>query len=95
MTHSSSGGSGLASDETHDGQVAVIVLREPFSSLLFSLSSDLSNHDYSLGFGVTHKLLENIDEVGSVEGITSNSHDGGLTETHMGGLVNSLIGEGS
>ncbi len=48
---------------------------------------------FTLSFGVNNESFQDIDEVGSVERITTNTDDGGLTKTSMSGLVNSLIGQ--
>ena len=69
----------------------MIVLRQPLGSLLLGLSADLSNHDDSLGLGVVHELGEHIDEVGSVERITTDTDNGGLAEAESGGLIDSLV----
>ena len=71
----------------------MVVLRKPFSSLLFGLSTDFSNHDNTFGLWIVNEALEDIDEVSSVEGITTNSDDSGLSEVLGGSLVNSFVGQ--
>ena len=95
VTHATAWRGSLSSDEADNGEVAVVVLADPFGSLFLGLTTDLSDHDDTLGLGVDNELTENIDEVSSVEGITANTDDSGLSESLEGGLVNSLVGEGA
>ena len=76
MAHSSLGRGGQSSDEAHDGLILFVVLLDPLGSHFLVLASDFTDHDDAFGLGVDHELLEDIDEVGSVEGVTSDTHDG-------------------
>lgn len=76
VTHSSSWWRCLTSDKTHDWEVSLIVSREPLSSLLLGLSSDLTDHDDTFGLWVDNELLKHINEVGSVEWVTTDTNDG-------------------
>merc|ERR1712195_289385 len=71
----------------------MVVLRKPLSSLFFGFSTDFSNHDNSFGLWIVDEALEDIDEVSSVEGITSNSDNSRLSEVLGRCLVNSLISQ--
>lgn len=82
----------MAGDKTDDGEVPVVVGGEPLSSLLFSFSSNLSDHDDSLSLRVVHELFEHINKVSSIEGVSSDTDDGGLAESKGSGLVDSLVG---
>jgi hypothetical protein len=95
VAHSPLGRCSEASDEANHGLVLLVVLLQPIAGDLLGLSSDLADHDDALSLGVDHKLLEDIDEVGSVEGVSSDADDGGLSEAGLGCLVDGLIGEGS
>ena len=95
MSHSSAGRSSTTSNESDNGLVGVSVLLQPLSSLLLSSSTDLSDHHDTLGLRIVGEALQTVDEVGSVERITTNTHDGGLTKTVGGGLPDSLVGQGS
>lgn len=72
-----------------------IELRQVVSSLLLSHTADLSNQDDALRFGILEEHIEAIDEVGAVERITANADAQRLAQTHLRGLVHSLIGEGA
>lgn len=85
----------MSSDETNHGEVSLVVGAEPLSSLLFGLTSNFSNHDDTLSFGVHNKLAQDVDEVCSVEGVTTNAYYGGLAKSVMRCLVDSFIGERS
>lgn len=83
----------MSSDETNHGEVSLVISAEPLSSLLFGLTSNFSDHDDTLSFGVDNKLAQNIDEVCSIEGVSSNAYNGGLTKSIVRSLVDSFIGE--
>lgn len=95
VTHSTARRSSLASDETNNGQVAVVMLRQPLGSLLFSFTADLTNHDNTFSLRIIDELGEHIDEVGTVERITANADNGRLTEVILRGLVDGLVREGT
>ena len=75
VTHSSAWRSGLASDERNNREVPLVVLREPFCGFFFGLTTDLTDHNDTVSFGVNDKALEDIDEVGAVEGISTDTDD--------------------
>ena len=50
---------------------------------LFGLSSDLANHDDSLRVGVIEEHVETVQEVGAVEGVTTDADAEGLTEADL------------
>merc|ERR1712165_493158 len=80
MSHPPARGSGHASDEADHwlGVGARVVFLQVLSSLLLGLSSDLTNHDDSLGLVVVDEALKAVDEVGAVEGITADANTEGL-----------------
>jgi len=63
--------------------------------LLLGGASNLSDEEDALRLVVIDELLEAVDEVGSVEWISSDSDDSGLAEAVVGGLVHGLVGEGA
>ena len=73
VTHSSTRRRGLTRNKTDDWQIALIICAEPFSSLFLCFSSDFSNHDDTFRLGIVNKTREDIDEVCSVEWVTSNA----------------------
>ena len=79
VTHSPAWRCCLSSDKADNWKVAGVVLCEPGGSFLFGLTTDLTDHDDTVGLGVFHEFLEDVDEVGAVEGITTNTNDGRLT----------------
>lgn len=95
VTHSSLGGSSEASDETNDWLLMDIVLLQPIAGHLLSLPSDLSDHHDSLGLRVDYEFLEDVDEIGAIEWISSDTDNSGLSEPSLGGLVDCLVGEGA
>lgn len=54
--------------ETHS-----VVLFQEIGSVLLSISSDLSDQDDPLSFGVLQKHLQTVDEVGAVKRISTDS----------------------
>jgi hypothetical protein len=44
---------------------------------------------------VVEEHLQAVDEVGSVERVSSDAHTQGLPQAHHGGLVDSLVGQGA
>lgn len=97
VAHATARGSGDTSDEADNGLAVAnsVGLLEELGGVLFGRSTNLTNHDDTVGLGVLSEDLEAVDEVGAVEGVTTNTDDEGLTETSLGGLVDSLVGEGS
>ena len=66
---------------------------EVFSSLLFGITTDLTDHHDTLGFGVVEEDLEAINEVCAVERITSDTDAESLTESGLGSLMDGFVGE--
>ena len=54
---------------------------KPLSGFFFGLTSDLTDHDDTFGLGIVNELCEHINEVSSVEGITTDSDNSALSET--------------
>ena len=79
MTHAPLWGGSNTCNETYYRFVLGIVLADPISSHLFVLSSNLTDHNDSLSLRVLHEALKNVNEVGSIEWITTNSYDGRLS----------------
>jgi len=76
MAHSSSWGCSLSGNKTDNWEVSFIMGTEPLGSLFLCLSTDLTNHNNSFGLWVVNESREDIDEVGSIERITTNSDNG-------------------
>ena len=75
VAHTPAGGSGHAGDEGHHrlGVGAAVGLGQEFGGLLLGFTADLADHDDALGGGVVHKDVEAVDEVGTVEWVTTNT----------------------
>lgn len=76
VAHSSSWWCGLTSNKANNWEVAFIIGAEPLGGLLFGFSTDLTNHYNSFGFWVVNESGEDINEVGSIEWITTDSDNG-------------------
>lgn len=95
VAHSSLWRGSQTSNESNNWLVMDVVFLQPIAGHLLSLPSDFSDHDDTLGFWVDYEFLEDIDEVGAVEGISSDTDNSGLSESSLGGLIDCLIGEGA
>jgi len=73
MAHSSSWRSGLSSDKTNYWEVSWVVSGKPFSGLFLSFSTDFSNENDTFSFWIRDEAFKNINKVGTVEWITTNS----------------------
>merc|ERR550532_313077 len=97
MTHPSAWRSSDASNEpNHRFCVgSSVVLHHPFCCFFFCTASNFTNHYYSLSFWIVHKFVKGINEVGSVEGISTNSDACGLAKAHFSRLSNGFVGQSS
>ena len=87
VSHSSSGRSGSASDESDNRLVVLVVLLDVLGGVLLHRASDLADQDDTLGLGVREEDLDDVDVLGSGEGVTTDTDGEGLTETGEGGLA--------
>ena len=95
VTHTTARGSANAGDETNGGLVVLVVGLEELGSILLGATTDLTNHDDTVGLLVLEEDLQAVDEVGAGEGVTTDTDDQGLTKTSLGGLVDGLVGQGT
>lgn len=96
MTHAAARGSSASSNERDDGLgllAGQVVLLQELGGLLLGAASDLSDHDDTLGVRVVQEQGQAVNEVGSVEGITTDTDAKGLAKTDLSGLVDSLVGK--
>ena len=70
--------------------IAEVVLGQKLGGLFLGITADFANHHDALGVLVLQEDVETIDEVGAVEGITTNANTESLSETSLSGLVNGL-----
>lgn len=47
----------------------------------------------TFSFGIVDESFEDIDEVGTVERITTDTDDGGLTKANLCGLIDGFVGQ--
>jgi hypothetical protein len=95
VTHPAFGRGCDPRDEAEDGLLLGVVLLDPLSGHLLSLPPDLPDHDNALGLRVDHESLEDINEIGAIEGVSSNADDCGLAQPCAGALVDCLVGQGA
>ena len=82
-------------DESNDGFLLDIVLLQVLSSLLLHRTTNLSNKNNTFRSFVLHEDFQNVDVLGSGERISSDSDAERLTESNLGGCVDSFVSESS
>ena len=95
VSHSSSWRGGLPSNKTNNWKVSWIVGRKPFSSLLFSLTTNFSNENDTFSLWIRNETFKDINEIGSVEWISTDSDNCRLSEILSRCLINSFISQSS
>jgi len=96
VAHTPTGRRRDTGDERDNGLLLLLVgLTEEVRGILLGGTTDLTDHDDTVGLGVLEEDLEAVDEVGAAEGVTADTDDERLTETGLGGLVDGLVGEGT
>lgn len=95
MTHAAAGGSRDTGNERDGGLVVDVVGLEELGGILLGGTTNLTDHDDTVGLGVLEEDLEAVDEVGAGEGVTTDTDDEGLTKASLGGLVDGLVGQGT
>lgn len=95
VTHTAAGGSTDTGDEGNSGLVVDVVGLEELGGILLGGTTDLTDHDDTVGLGVLEEDLQAVDEVGAGEGVTADTNDERLAKTSLGGLVDGLVGQGT
>lgn len=95
VTHAAAGGSGDTGDEGDSGLVVDVVGLEELGGVLLGGTTDLTDHDDTVGLGVLKEDLQAVDEVGAGEGVTADTDNERLTKAGLGGLVDGLVGQGT
>lgn len=95
VTHTATRGSTDTSDEADGGLVVYVVGLEELGGILLGAATNLTNHDDTLSFGVLEEDAKAVDEVGTGEGVTTDTDDERLAKTSLGRLVHGLICEGT
>lgn len=93
VTHTATRRGTDTSDEADRGLVVLVVGLDELGSILLGTTTNLTNHDDTLGLGVLEEDAQAVDEVGTGEGVTTNTNNERLTKTSLGGLVHSLVGQ--
>jgi hypothetical protein len=68
-----------------------VVLLQEISSFFFGLTTDFTDHNNTLGLRVLQESGQTVDEVGTVERVTTNTDTSRLTEVDGGRLSDSFI----
>lgn len=96
VTHSPTRRSCPTSDEG-DNRLGVgrslVVLLEVGSGLLLHGTTNFADEDDTFRTGVGKEDLDNVDVLGTGEGVTANTNGEGLTKTSESGLVNGLVSQ--
>ena len=97
VTHATAWGSRDTSDEADDGLATTngVGLLEELGGVLLGGATNLADHDDTIGLLVLGEDLKAVDEVGTAEGVTTDTDDERLTQAGLGSLVHSLVGEGT
>lgn len=69
------------------------MLLEVGSGLLLHGTTNFADEDDTLCTGVGKENLDDVDVLGTGEGVTANTNGEGLTETSERGLVNGLVSQ--
>lgn len=98
VAHTTARRSRDTSNERGDGlgnSAGQVVLLEEISSILLGGTTNLTNHNDSVGLLIFQKDLEGINKVGAREGVTANTDNQRLAQANVGGLVDGLVGQGT
>ena len=81
VAHAAARGSGDTGNEADDGLSTAdsVGLLEELGGILLGGTTDLTNHDDTIGLLVLSEDLEAVDEVGAGEGVTANTDDSRLS----------------
>ncbi|MNZ20484.1 hypothetical protein D3C78_375390 [compost metagenome] len=93
MTHALASRSGDARDvgDHRLGDVGLDVGR----GLFLGAAADLADHHYGFGLGIVLEHLQDVDEVGARDGVTTDTDAGGLAEALVRGLLDRFVGQGA
>lgn len=95
VTHAATGGSGDTGNEGNSGLVVDVVGLEELGGVLLGGTTNLTDHDDTVGLGVLEEDLQAVDEVGTGEGVTTDTDNERLTKAGLGSLVDGLVGQGT
>ena len=63
---------------------------QELGSLLLGITTNLANHHNTLGVLILQENVQTINEVGTIEWITTNTNAKSLTKTSLSGLMDGL-----
>ena len=95
VAHAATRRSGDTGNERNSGLVVDVVGLEELGGILLSGTTNLTDHDDTIGLGVLEEDLQAVDEVGAGEGVTADTDNERLAKAGLGGLVDGLVGQGT
>jgi hypothetical protein len=95
VTHSPARWGRNTGNEADYGLVGRVVLLEKVCGVLLGGTTNLSNHNDTVGLLILKEDFQAVDEVGSRERVSANTDDERLAKAGLGSLVHGLVGEGS
>lgn len=95
VTHSPAWWGRDTSNEANNRLVGGVVLLQEVGSVLLSRTTNLTNHDDTVGLFILEEDVQAVNEVGTREGVTTNTNNEGLTKAGLGSLVDSFVGKSS
>lgn len=87
VSHSSTRWSGPSSDESDNGFVVRVVRLDVFRGVFLHRSTNLTDEDNTFRLGVGEEHFDDIDVLGTWEGVSTDTDSEGLTEAGEGGLA--------
>lgn len=95
VAHTAARGSRNTGDEGNGGLVVDVVGLEVLGGVLLGGTTDLTDHDNTVGLGVLEEDLQAVDKVGARERVTTDTDDERLAQAGLGGLVDGLVCQGT
>ena len=95
VTHSPTWWGGDTSNEADNGLVGGVVLLQEVGSVFLGRTTNLTNHDDAVSLFVLEEDVQAVNEVGTGEGVTTNTNNEGLTKAGLGSLVDGFVGKSS
>lgn len=95
VTHSPTWWGGDTSNEADNRLVGGVVLLQEVGSVFLGRTTNLTNHDDAVSLFVLEEDVQAVNEVGTGEGVTTNTNNEGLTKAGLGSLVDGFVGKSS
>ena len=71
------------------------MLRGPAARIHFIRATDLTNHHHAVGFWISFKAFQAVDEIHALHGVATNTNTGGLANASIGALPHRFVGQGA